>query len=187
MNISPTAGMRTGSFGSREKPSRDGRKTGQTETETEREKLAHQVVPSHSPHSCWARSFEWQFICEYLEQTVLIGIFPRARSTNHPSFLCLPFPPCLSFIWTYPIMQCGSFKTSVTVNHSDMLWLNIRRVDFFLLTVTQWKKHVSMVSVWPEVFTKAQISDWALPPVHTLHSVLMVGYFCVGVPLFTSS
>lgn len=105
MDTSSTTGMRTGSFGSREKPSGDGSKMGQTETE--REKLAHRVVPSHSPHSCWARIFERRFICEYLEQTVPIGIFPRAWSTNHPSFLCLPFLSLLVYHSYEPIPLCN--------------------------------------------------------------------------------
>lgn len=87
-------------------------------------------------------------------------------------------PSTFYYLYELPtIMQCGCFKTSVSVNQTCFNWQQAG--GCFAIN---GQKHVSMVSAWPEVFTEARISDWNSRQVPTLFWVPTVGYFCVVLP-----
>lgn len=125
------------------------------------------------------------FACtvQYLEQTVLIDNSDLAWSINQVTL------PSLFYISYHSCEPSPFFKSIHWISQTCFDSTPDRRI-YFLLMATRWQT-CSIVSVWPEVFTKAQISDWAISQVLTLYEVLMVDYFwcrgCLGVPLFTSS
>lgn len=95
----------------------------------EKEKQDRQVLPSIISLSTFLLSNNFWIVIhmyEYLEQTVHVGTSPRAWSASYPSLLMpsLGFCPS-SFYYLYElptIMQCGCFKTSVSVNQTYFNW-----------------------------------------------------------------